>query len=341
MRRPSWFRERAPVVVAWLAQLVVLVAIWLLSPALRGAWIDLGYALLLIAVAGAAGLAVDFARFRIRWRRLASLPEPPVSVDRSGAGRERGAEESDAVIGFVRARDEAHGSILELREEELEENVEFFGAWVHELKTPVSVLRLTTADSEHAGALRRQLDRIETNLDRAMFFLRGSSLSRDLFVRTVDLAALAAERVASYREALTANELSVSTGAGAAGAPPVEVTSDPKWLAFVVDQLLQNAIRYTPPGGTISVTVTTAPGDAPSLTVADTGPGIPESELPRVFDRGFTGTRGREHGGSTGMGLYLARKLAVRLGHEITVSAPATGGTRVTVVFPRWSERLL
>jgi signal transduction histidine kinase len=123
-----------------------------------------------------------------------------------------------------------------------------------------------------------------------------------------------------------------------------EVSSDRKWLGFVIDQVLQNAHRYTPASGEISI-VGEISDQGPVVRIHDSGIGIPAEDLPRVFERSFTGERGREFGSSTGMGLYLARKMTRRLGHSIDVDSPSDHwsppcGTVVTLRFPRWHEEI-
>lgn len=306
----SYWRERAALLAAVAAQVIVLALLWLVAPGLRGARTDLLYALLVLGSTAAIGFTVDYLTFRARRRE----------VERLLASEQQSAER------------------LAAREAASREDVDFFGAWIHELKTPVSVLRLALPP-DGPPELLRQLDRLEQNIDRAMYYLRGASLEHDLVIRPVELRRLADERVAALASAAgAARQQLVVSG------HETEVDSDPKWLGFVLDQLLQNAIRYTPAGGTIAVAVTPheprSGRPTAALTVTDNGPGIPEAELPRIFDRGFTGTRGREHGGTSGMGLYLARKLSDRLGHRLRLACPPGGGTVATVEFPRWGDEL-
>ena len=111
------------------------------------------------------------------------------------------------------------------------------------------------------------------------------------------------------------------------------VYTDEKWAAFLLGQLLQNAARYRRDRPVITLTAQPL-GDRVALTVADNGLGIPAQELPRIFDRGFTGSNGRSRGGSTGMGLYLARRLAAALEIELRAASEEGKGTRMTLLFP-------
>lgn len=331
MSRLSYARERAPLLVAWATQAALLAAVWLLSPSLRADRVNLLYALLLIVVSATAGFLVDYLRFAARRRALERLPAPPVP-SRGGASA---PSHRDGILALIDARDQAHAKALSNRERAAHEDVEFFGAWIHELKTPLSVLRLLTGDAQNAPEVERQLDRLQGNLDRAMYYLRSSSLERDMVLRPVVLLRLARERASGFEETCKNRGITLTVGGEAR-----EVTTDPKWLGFVVDQVLQNAVRYTPDGGTVSLRIGGA-ARRPEIVVEDSGMGIPEEDLPRVFDRGFTGAKGREFGESTGMGLYLARKLVDRLGHDIGIRSIEGRGTVVTIAFPRWGTTSL
>ena len=330
MRRLSYLRERSPLLVAWVVQVSLLAAVWMLAPGLRADRTNLLYALLLLAVAAGGGFLVDYLRFAARRRALERLAAPPVSLRNARSE----VAVRDPVLGLVEERDQAHAHALAERERAAREDVEFFGAWIHELKTPVSVLRLLSSDAPTSRDMERQLDRLQSNLDRAMFYLRSSSLERDMVLRPVALRRLAADRAAGFEEACARRGIALIVDG-----EEREVTTDPKWLGFVVDQVLQNAVRYTPDGGSISLRVV-GPARRPELIAEDSGVGIPAEDLPRVFDRGFTGARGREYGESTGMGLYLARKLLDRLGHDIGIRSTEGHGSVVTIAFPRWGDQL-
>lgn len=174
----SYGRERAALLVATGVQMVVLALIWLLAPGLRGARTDLLYALLVIASTAGIGFTIDYFAYRARRLEVERLL----------------ASERDAVAG------------LAAREAASREDVDFFGAWIHELKTPVSVLRLALPGAG-PPELKRQIDRLEQNIDRAMYYLRGSSLEHDLVIRPVNLRRLADERVAAFGPAAAAARL--------------------------------------------------------------------------------------------------------------------------------------
>lgn len=109
------------------------------------------------------------------------------------------------------------------------------------------------------------------------------------------------------------------------------VLTDEKWLGFVIEQVLSNAVKYTPEGGTVTVSCT----DAPALLISDTGIGVEPEDLPRVFEQGFTGYNGRADKKATGLGLYLCRRVCRKLGHTITMDSRVGEGTTVTIGLAR------
>jgi signal transduction histidine kinase len=112
------------------------------------------------------------------------------------------------------------------------------------------------------------------------------------------------------------------------------VQSDRKWLGFIIDQIVSNSLKYTGVGGEISFRVE-EDGNERRLLIQDTGIGIKPEDIHRVFDKGFTGSNGRSHAKSTGMGLYLAKRLALKLGHDLSVQSEENSYTKVIIHFPK------
>lgn len=203
---------------------------------------------------------------------------------------------------------------------------EFVEQWIHEFKTPLAAMSLIIDNGCDTGKLRRELERADNLTEEVLYYARSVSPDRDLVIRETDLPAVAAAAVAGLKNNLIAAKLRVAiTGAGTA-------YSDGKWLGFIVKQLVLNSSQYTPAGGRISIEVCPE-----SICVRDDGIGILPEELPRVTQRGFTGTNGRAREKSTGMGLYIVRVLCEHLGIGLRIdSAPGEG----TAVFLLLSETL-
>lgn len=207
---------------------------------------------------------------------------------------------------------------------------EYVETWVHEVKTPITAARLLCRGLE--GPTRRRLEgelaQIEAHVERALFYARAESPEKDLVVRPTPLAGLVRQAVQAHRTLLIQNGVRVEAEAVAG-----TVYTDEKWAAFLLGQLLQNAARYRRDRPVITLTAQPL-GDRVALTVADNGLGIPAQELPRIFDRGFTGTNGRQRGGATGMGLYLARQVAEALAIDLQAASQVGEGSVFTLTFP-------
>ena len=207
---------------------------------------------------------------------------------------------------------------------------EYVEQWVHEVKTPITAARLICRelDGDTRRKLTGELARIEEHVERALFYARAESPERDCVICQTELSELVTQAVGNHRTLLIQSGVRVETEG-----LERSVYTDEKWAVFILGQLLQNAARYRSEDPVIIISVRPL-GKQAQLTVSDNGIGIPAHELPRVFDRGFTGSTGRVRGGSTGMGLYLCKKLAGFLELGLDISSEEGKGTTVTLTFP-------
>ena len=207
---------------------------------------------------------------------------------------------------------------------------EYVERWVHEIKAPITASRLICRDLD--GDVRRKLSaelaQIEAHVERALFYARAETPEQDCLFRQVSLEKIAAQAIENHRSVLIPNGVRVETEH-----LDNTVYTDEKWAVFILGQLLQNAARYR--GAEPVITLSARPlGRQTQLIVQDNGIGIPAHELPRVFDRGFTGSNGHSRGGSTGMGLYLCKKLTIFLDLELNIVSQEGAGTTVKLTFP-------
>ena len=208
---------------------------------------------------------------------------------------------------------------------------DYIELWVHEIKTPISSARLV-ADNNPGPATASMLEevgRIEDLVEQTLFYARSNSVENDYLVRRTSLAGIVHAVLRRNSRAFIERGIRVDlTGLD------TEVNTDAKWAEFIVNQIVANAVAYVGEDDpAIAVSARRAPQSV-VLQVADNGCGILESELPRVFDKGFTGTNGRGNAHSTGLGLYLVRKLCDRMGLGVTIESEVSRGTTVTLVFP-------
>ena len=286
--------------------------------------------LALLLVFAAAQLS-DFLRQRARLRELESILE---GLDQKYLFAEcvptpRSLYERRLFELTRRAGRDMTGAVSDARAAQREYR-EYVEGWVHEIKTPITAARLICQklDGDTRRRLICELDQVQAHVERALFYARAESPERDCVIRQTQLSQLVAQAVGEHRALLIQSGVRVETDG-----LDRSVYTDGKWAAFILGQLLQNAARYRSEDPVITISARPL-GRQVQLTVADNGLGIPAQELPRVFDRGFTGSNGRARGGSTGIGLYLCKKLAgfLELGLEIT--SEEGRGTTVTLTFP-------
>lgn len=272
--------------------------------------------LLLLAV-----LAADFCRSLARRRRyeeiFRSLPLLPEELPAA-----RTVEETDLqeILKELGRRMEA---ALTEWENWRQESMDYYTTWVHQIKTPISVMRMTLEgeDTEEHRELSAELFRIEQYVEMVLSYLRLDSDSSDYVFQEYDLDSIIRQAVHKYAPLFVRKKLRLSYEP-----VNVKVLTDEKWLLFILEQILSNSIKYTQEG---SVSITLTPDKV--LNISDTGIGIAPEDLPRIFEKGFTGYNGRSDKKSTGLGLYLCKKAAGRLSHKISVQSKPGAGTVVSI----------
>lgn len=213
------------------------------------------------------------------------------------------------------------------RQEDYQEYIEM---WVHEIKTPIASAKLVADNHPGPGtaAMAEELERVEDFVEQALYYARSANVEKDYLIREYALSDLVYPVLKKYARSCIERRITPCLGELTA-----LVYTDGKWVQFILGQLLSNAVKYSPEGGKISITASEQP-HCVLLTLEDQGIGIPAADLPRVFDKGFTGRNGRLHEKSTGMGLYLCRQLCDKLGLGLSLSSPGQG-TQVRLTFPR------
>jgi len=207
---------------------------------------------------------------------------------------------------------------------------EYIEQWVHEIKTPITAARLIcqNADGEIRRKLSYELCQIDAHVERALFYARAESPEKDFMIQKINLSAICKAAIQTHRSLLIQNGIRVEMD----GLDKM-VYTDGKWAAFMLGQLLQNSARYHSDKPVIILSGSKS-GRQVQLMVRDNGIGVPDHEMPRIFDRGFTGSNGRSRGGSTGMGLYLCKRLADVLEIGLHASGAVGEGLCVILTFP-------
>lgn len=276
------------------------------------------YAALLCAAVGLLSFILSYLRFHKQFRRLESallnLPESRDDLPEPSGSTAVCYDEAVRMLCTKLAQSETD------RRRGQEENTDYFTMWVHQIKTPISAMRLMLGeeDTPRSRALSAELFRIDRYAEMALNYARLNSTSNDLVFAKVEVEPVIKRVVRQYAGQFVRKHIALKCDIA-----PVQVLTDEKWLAFILGQMLANAVKYTE-SGTVTVTVT----KNKVLKVSDTGIGIAPEDLPRIFEKGFTGYNGRAEKKSTGLGMYLSRRAADMLGHTLSVqSAPGAGST--------------
>lgn len=292
--------------------LVVLVLSRLTTEVAQYASLLCGCLVLVVAV-------IDYIRFATRHRELASL-QNKIVVGLDGLPHPRNLLEED----YTLLLEAAHVDKIERisQADRLHsDRMEYDTLWAHQIKTPIAAMRLLLQgeDSEPNRALQAELFQIEQYVNMVLTYSRLDSDSSDMVVQSYELDGLVRQAVRKYAPLFIRKKLQLDLRPLSG-----EVLTDEKWLVFVIEQLLSNALKYTS-RGRISI-YQEEPG---TLVIADTGIGIAPEDLPRLGEKGFTGYNGRADKKATGLGLYLCRRILARLSHRMTITSSVGEGTTV------------
>ena len=220
---------------------------------------------------------------------------------------------------------------------------EYVETWVHEIKTPIAAAHLIAKNnpSPEVDALDAEVDAIESYVEQALYYSRGTSLDRDFQIREVLLADVVRDALRHKARTLIGAHVVPDLGE-----LDLTVRADPKWLSFVIGQVLVNAAKYRSEkdgSGCVRISANRRETGLDSwetvLSIADDGVGIPAADVGRVFDNGFTGENGRRFARSTGMGLYLVRELCDKMGISTWLESEENVGTTVYLAFPDMVDR--
>ena len=283
------------------------------------------YMIVLMAAVGAAGFCFHYGKYRKHHLVLALLAAEP-------QGKTEALPEADGLL----ARD--YQQIIASYERQFQEEqikmeqkyrdmMEYYTMWTHQIKTPIAAMRLLLQeeDTPLSREMQSELFQTEQYVQMALQYLRMEKMTSDLAFARYDLDALIRQAVRKYAPLFIRRKIILSY-------EPVhcEVLTDEKWLLFVLEQVLSNALKYTP-SGSVAIDL-----ESPkTLCIRDTGIGIAPEDLPRIFEKGYTGYNGRSDKKASGIGLYLCRRICRNLGHTITANSSLESGTVIRIQLER------
>jgi len=275
-------------------------------------------------------LAVDFARQRKRleelWAILDGLPQKYLFMEcapKPHTEYERGLYQIMRTAGKSMI-----GEVSAVRRQQKDYR-EYIENWVHEIKVPITAIRLICENNrgDTTRKIMPQLAQIEEQVERSLYYARSEQVERDFVIRRTTLAAVVDAALAKYRTLLIQNGVCVETKN-----LDIPVYTDAKWLEFIIGQMLSNSVKYCGEQPVITIAAVND-ADGTRLCITDNGIGIPAAELPRIFDKGFTGSNGRLRGGATGMGLYLCKKLTAHLNVDLSAKSVENEYTSMILYF--------
>ena len=204
--------------------------------------------------------------------------------------------------------------------------VDYYSMWVHQIKTPIAAMNFLLDNEEvDQKILQQELFKIERYVEMVLTYIRLDSISSDYVITKINLDEVVKDSVKKYATIFINKKIKLNYVSH-----ETMVISDKKWLSFAFEQILGNSVKYSSVGG--EITIETYEN---KLVIEDNGIGIKEEDLPRIFEKGFTGFNGRFEKKSSGLGLYLCKKTLDKLGHHIEISSKVGEGTRIEITFPK------
>lgn len=292
----------------------------------------IGYLVLLQGLFLLLFLAIDYS-LKKRWWRSLDISEHPPSLELYL--EEASKTEEKLVQNYINGLLIEHQQTMQQAINNQQDQKDYIDSWVHEIKVPLAAVNLILQSIEDDipekkyYLVENELSKIDEYVEQVLYYARLDSFSRDYLIQEYSLKEIVQSVIRTQGNYFIQKNLRFSIEGN-----DQMVLTDAKWVAFIFKQLVSNAIKYTPAGGEITVTLSRTKEGA-CLSLKDNGIGIPKEDQHRIFDKGFTGENGRtseQH--STGLGLYLAKSLADKLGHQLTMESVEGEGTTMKLLFP-------
>lgn len=218
----------------------------------------------------------------------------------------------------------------------LEDYKEYIELWIHEIKLPIATSKMVIENNKNevTKSIDEELEKIENYIEQALFYARSNTVEKDYYIKRTNLQDIVNESIKKNKNILISEKVSLNIHD-----LEKKVNTDSKWIVFILNQIIQNSVKYMKKDELSQIEIYAKQGkENVILYIKDNGIGIKKGEVTRVFEKGFTGTNGREtNKKSTGIGLYLCKKLCDKLGTSIELNSVQDEGTEVRLVFPKGS----
>lgn len=320
-----FIREHIPLFLMSVVQLVLMLMVY---------WFDgnkhLGtalYACFLGLLVTLTYLGYRYVSHRNFYRYLSEPSQVPIE-----ALKRNGAPLPAALNTLLMSQHKQYKQQLKAWENNHQQHINFINQWVHQMKTPLSVMELITQDGDDPRfvSMSEETDRLRHGLEMVLYMARRDTFASDFHVHQLKLRELVNEVIRDNKGSFIRNyvypEIHIDED--------ITVETDAKWMKFIVQQIISNAIKYSA-GSRKKITLTAYRDQrAIILQIQDHGVGIPKSDLSRVCDAFYTGENGRSYKESTGMGLYLVKEAIERLNHQLEIESEVGVGTKISIIFP-------
>ena len=217
-----------------------------------------------------------------------------------------------------------------------EDYKEYIELWIHEIKIPIATSKMIIENNKNSAtkSIDEELDKVENYIEQALFYARSNTVEKDYYIKKSNLKEIVNESIRKNKSVLIQEKVDINIHD-----LDITVNTDSKWLVFILNQIIQNSVKYRKKDIEPTLEIYSKQGkENVILYIKDNGIGIKRGEITRVFEKGFTGTNGRLSGKkSTGIGLYLCKKLCDKLGILIELNSAYEEGTEIRIVFPNSS----
>lgn len=281
------------------------------------------YAFTLCVYIGLIFGIIDFIKYYKRHKFLVDLQKRiTVSIDELPPSRDMIEKDYRTLMTLLHNAKVQTASKADLTRTDM---VDYFTLWAHQIKTPIAAMHLLlqTEENEQNAELSMELFKIEQYVEMVLQYLRLDNMTSDFVLKRYSLDDIVKQAVRKYAKMFIRKKIKLSFTELSC-----EVLTDEKWLVFVIEQILSNAIKYTNKG---KISIYMDPTKEKTLVIEDTGIGIAPEDLPRVCEKGYTGYNGRADKKSTGIGLYLCKQILTKLSHTIDMESEVGKGTKIFI----------
>lgn len=217
-----------------------------------------------------------------------------------------------------------------------EDYKDYIELWIHEIKLPIAASKMVVENNKNevTKSINEELDKVENYIEQALFYARSNTVEKDYYIRKCNLKDIVNESIKKNKNTLIQEKITINIHD-----VNIQVNTDSKWIVFILNQIIQNSVKYRKLDNNSEIEMHAKEGaENVILYIKDNGIGIKKGEITRVFEKGFTGTNGRlQNKKSTGIGLYLCKKLCDKLGIAIELNSIQDEKTEIRLVFPKSS----